>query len=263
MSRRCLPPIKRVALTNRQAAPAHTSASFAVDYGRVDSSGELLGGALRPFTNRIWFIEAPHAAAVEAIRLWRSELETPIRFEPVSGGIDDLLGRLEPWAMPSWKQLVVETSGVWTALFSQGSDIYTFDVIGESLRCRSLMTNHETDVHRHGRIVNYGDTALRLSDGSRGDLAPRFSVRIIAASNQDGWTWDLYGESQPFEELERYRRRVIKDRFDLPTLNRYTQRAFTIGSRGAPRVALIDGCRNDATSCLITSNPNPGTRTRP
>ncbi len=200
-----------------------SSPGSTVDYGRVDSSGEPLGGAFAPFTSRIWFIEAPYESAVEATRLWRNGLETPSRFEPVSGGIDDLLGCLEPWAMPSWKQLVVETSGAWTALFSQGSDIYTFEVIGESLRCRSVRTNHESDVRRHGRVVNYGDTALWLSDGSRDDLAPLFSVRIIQASNQDGWEWDLSGEPQPFEEPERYRRRVIKERFDLPTLNRYCQ----------------------------------------
>jgi Protein of unknown function (DUF664) len=37
-----------------------------VDYGRVE--GELPGGAFAPFTNRIWFIEAPYESAAEATR---------------------------------------------------------------------------------------------------------------------------------------------------------------------------------------------------
>lgn len=127
----------------------------------------------------------------------------------------------EPWAMPSWKQLVVQTAGTWTALFSQGSDIHIFDIVCRALRCRAITTHHSPQIARDGDVMSYGDTTLWLTDGSRDDLAPLRTVRVIQASNQDGWQWFLDGEVQPFEELGYYGKRLIKDRFDLAILNRY------------------------------------------
>ena len=186
-----------------------------------EKPGELFGGEWSPFTSRIWYIEAPYEVAVAAVQEWHSGLPGVTRFERLSGQLETLFGQLEPWAMPSWKELLVATAGRWTALFSQGSDVPTLDVIASRLRCRSLRTSYAPHVARGGRVISYGDTAFTLCDGSRDDLAPSHAVRSIQASNQDRWEWDLYGEPQLFEEPALYTRRIIRERFDLAALNRY------------------------------------------
>ncbi|WP_020574790.1 hypothetical protein [Actinopolymorpha alba] len=193
--------------------------------GGARTSGELFDGALAAFTSTIWFIEAPYDTVVEAIRSWRHEIDrTKAIFEPLRQPLEALLTYLEPWAMPSWKELIIATRGPWTALFSQGSDVGTFEAIAREGGYRSLRTNHNPHVVRDGQVVSYGDTALWLTDGSREDLGPLYVARVVQASNQDEWEWLLDGEPQPFEEPLLYRNRRIKDRFDLAALNRYCDR---------------------------------------
>jgi hypothetical protein len=185
------------------------------------ASGVPFDGAFEPFTSTIWFIEAPYQRAVGAVQEWRNGLPGTARFDYLTGPLETLLGRLEPWAMPSWKELIVATRGGWTALFSQGSDVYTFNVVSWRLKCRSLRTNYAPHVVRGGNVVSYGDTAFWLGDGSRDDLGPLYGLRSVQASNQDGWVWELHGEPQLFEEPALYANRAIKNRFDLAALNRY------------------------------------------
>ncbi|MFB9235645.1 hypothetical protein ACFFWC_08840 [Plantactinospora siamensis] len=184
----------------------------------------LFAGEAEPFTSTIWFIEAPYPRVVDSVRRWRGRLAGAVRFIEVSGRLDALLTELEPWAMPSWKELIVATQGPWTALFSQGSDVPTFDVVSWELSCRSLRTSYLPHVVRDGQVVSYGDTAFWLTDGSRADLGPQHILRVIQATTQDDWCWESSGELQPFEEPELYTRRAVRDRLDLPALNRYCAR---------------------------------------
>jgi hypothetical protein len=184
-------------------------------------TGQLYDGELDAFTSKIWFIEAPYSKTVQAVKDWRRTIQPSVTFEPVNGPLRSLLGGLEPWAANSWKQLIVATASRWTALFSQGADLYAFDVISVALGCRSVRTNYSSHVIRDGRVVRYRDTALWLTDGSRDDLGPLRVLRVIQATNQDRWVWELHGEPQPFEEPDLYGRRRIRDRFNLAALNRY------------------------------------------
>jgi hypothetical protein len=46
--------------------------------------------------------------------------------------------------------------------------------------------------------------------------------RTLAATATDGrWEWDSSGDPFPFEDLDRYEARRIRDRFDRPLLLRY------------------------------------------
>ncbi len=73
-------------------------------------------------------------------------------------------------------------------------------------------------------------------------------VRTIDAGvfDEGGWSFDALGPEQPYEEPERYRRRLIRDRFTREMLPRYLE-ALGITSRGSrlvhgrgsrPRVTL-------------------------
>lgn len=102
---------------------------------------ELFAGSFAPFTDTIWFVDAPFTAVVAAATTWLTDLGGR-RFVSIDGPLPMLFETLEPWAIPSWKQILVPTRSNWRAIFSQGSDITTHDVLGRELRCRSLRTHH-------------------------------------------------------------------------------------------------------------------------
>ncbi|MET3721905.1 hypothetical protein [Arthrobacter sp. UYEF21] len=74
-----------------------------------------------------------------------------------------MLHHLEPWAMPSWKQLVVSTSAVeWTAVFTQGSDIGTAHVVGARLDCLNIRTSHHPHITRDRNVVSSGTVEITV-----------------------------------------------------------------------------------------------------
>jgi hypothetical protein len=175
---------------------------------------QLMGGAHLPFTEPIWYLNESFDRVAAAAQSWLTGLDGQREFSRVSEPLPVLLSRLEPWSMPSWKQLLVATTGPWTALFSQGSDLSTADVVAARLGCRSVRTNFRARIVRDGRTVSHGDCALWLSEPGR-------PGRVIQANFGSRWTWELTGEPQPFEDLAAYRARAIPDRFDLDRLNSY------------------------------------------
>ena len=130
--------------------------------------------------------------------------------EPLS----DMVDRLEPFAVPSWKQLIVGTTGDWTAVFSQGSDIYTAQVIADRLGVASVRTHYSPHIVRGGERISYGDRAFWYSDGGG-------RRRTIQASFQSRWDWDLSGVPLRFEDRDAYDAKRIPDRLTLARLNDY------------------------------------------
>jgi len=179
----------------------------------MTSGEELLDASFAQFTDTIWFVDAPFAAAAAAATAWLTRLGGR-RFFPIDEPLPELLGALEPWAMPSWKQILVATTSNWTAIFSQGSDIGSHDVLGRELGCRSLRTNSSPHIVRAGEVVNFGDTAFWLRDVDK-------SHRSIQASYQSRWEWHLDGPPLPFEDQRAYDAKRIVDRFDVSRMNSY------------------------------------------
>lgn len=181
-------------------------------------SGVPLEGAHEPFTSTIWFVDAPFPEVVEARRRWAARLPNHgnvLRWSDEAGPLDRLLSLLEPYAMPSWKSLVVETSGAWTAVFSQGSDLSYVAHYAVELQTRVVRTNWSPHVVRDGEVRRYGDASMWLFDAGRAE-------RSIQASRQDArWVWIDDGDPLPFEDVARYRARLVRDRFDLGALNDY------------------------------------------
>ncbi|MRG59002.1 hypothetical protein GE115_03840 [Agromyces sp. CFH 90414] len=177
------------------------------------ASEELLAGSCAPFTDTIWYLDAPFDDVAAAAEAWLTELGGR-SFTSLDGPLPTLLHALEPFAIPSWKQLLVPTRSNWTALFSQGSDLGTHMVIGRRLGCRSLRTNVSPHIVRDGSVVAFGDRAFWLSE-------PDGSSRNIQASFQSRWQWHVSGSPLPFEDLNAYAAKRIPDRFDLSRLNSY------------------------------------------
>lgn len=166
------------------------------------------------FMDRIWFVQAPFVQVAAETTKWLNELGDT-SFTALREPLPSMLHRLEPRMIPSWKQVVVSTSADnWTAILSQGSDIGTANVVGARLECLHFRTAHHAHITRDQKIVQYGGTSLWMHLGAR-------HIRSIQASYQSRWQFDIFGDPQPFENLNNYTARKIRDRFTLEILNDY------------------------------------------
>ena len=205
--------------------------------------GELLAGARDPFTETIYFVRVPHAELARRFPEWSADWASRYALRNRRGSLLSLLDLLEPVAIPSWKWLMVEAGPEWTAIFSQGSDLSFVQGFAGRLRTQVLRTSYAPHVKVGRQVQRFGGTAFWLLDGSRDDLLLHY-LRVVQASRGDsGWSWELSGEPQSFEEPERYGERLIARRFDLDMLNRYC-RALGI-ARGdpafyGPRATLVE-----------------------
>lgn len=204
------------------------------------SGDELFGGARAAFCERIWFVRADLDLVARTVGGWHADISKGAGAStqtPLTASLESLLPRLEPWAMPSWRQLLVATDSEWTAVFSQGSDIYTASQVGKRLGRPSIRTSFSPHVVRDGSIVSHGDCAFWWYEDGR-------EARTVQVSHQSRWEWHAYGEPLLFEDLERYCARKIVDRFDLPQLNSY---CAALGIRRwdpdfyLPRAVLVEG----------------------
>lgn len=177
---------------------------------------------LAPFSCAASFIDADYDLVVSEVIRWREERGRPFRSESLFGPVQDLVRALEPWAVPWWKELLVETwDGRWVALLSQSQDMPTFSYLAHRLQRRVVRTQYFPHVVRNGEVVGYGDVTFELIDGARTDIGPQRMVRVVEASYQDRWEWYADGEPQPFEDPTLYRKRRIRDRLTVDTLNTY------------------------------------------
>ena len=222
-----LPRLRRLGreLDDGEAKDAVLALVPVADEARPEPHGLLLGGRLDAFTESIWFVEAPLDDVVSATEAWSEEMDLGRTGRACDGPLDSLLALLEPWAVPSWTWLWVETDSAWTALFSQGSDVYDSTVLSRRLGRRALATNHSPAVARGGRVVRHGNTCLRYRDPAQSCGAGLHDdTRVLQATQQSRWEWHAYGPTQSFEEPQRYEARVIRRRFDLAALNEYCAR---------------------------------------
>lgn len=68
----------------------------------------------------------------------------------------------------------------------------------------------------------YGSVQLRLH-GPDGE-PPDYAIRVIYAMNDGGpWEFGQFGEPLPFEDVERYQARRVRDRFTMEMLRDYLQ----------------------------------------
>lgn len=178
------------------------------------SRGELFDGRFAAFTRTIYYVNASLEDVVTAGTEWLSGLGDRRFTKLEQPSLTDTFAALEPWAAPSWKQVWVATDSEWTAIFSQGDDIYTHTVVAKKLGCRSLRTNYAPRVVRDKRTISHGDRAFWFGyeDGT---------TRTVQASFQSRWEWHARGNPLPFEDAESYSAKRIPDRSTLELLNSY------------------------------------------
>lgn len=187
----------------------------------------LLDNHLAPLTFQWGFLDAPLDAVVASYVRWQRLLLRRAKISPASLPLERALRQLEPLDMGSERVLWIGTDSRWTAYFDNGAKGGNPDtvvgVLAERLKCRGLtcraIPNTLTAKDR-GKPGTWGGVKLTLFAPHATDFLN--IERSIAVSNDvDGWTFQLSGRVQPFEETEKYDAPRKADRFTTEMLERY------------------------------------------
>ena len=177
----------------------------------------VFGGELWPLGNGVAFVELPLR---EAVATYSDGWESPPNFTDLGGGpILELMATLLPLQMPYKRQLLVGTTSGWTAIFDNsryGGDPFSSTRIADSHRVRAVLATHAPATQ-----TRLPATQFHLF-GPTGE-PPLMYVRTIDVGVFDSGRWQFLasGTAQPFEDLEAYGRRRVRDRFTREMLLDY------------------------------------------
>lgn len=179
---------------------------------------KLLGDRYAPITFAAGFLETDFATVVAADEVWRARLGGHI-MRPLRGAFEDLLDKLLPLTGPLSRYVWVRTIGRWTAYFDNsvdGSDPFgPISYLAQQIKCRGVMIQcrPQTTKAEGGISVSiFGPEKMEFLN----------YLRIVSAINDGGrWRWDISGAVQPFEEVQHYEARRIRDRLTPEMLDRY------------------------------------------
>jgi hypothetical protein len=184
----------------------------------------LLDERFAPITSSIGFLRASLAQTAAVFEEWRRQLyPAGVRVENVSGQLADLFPLLEPLTTRVRpRELLVEVAGGWTAYFDcrfHGTDPQGFAAVLSS-RTGAPGVTVTAVPDRWAQNGPLGAVQFEWHDPASvpGDMRDR----SISISNEGPrWRFDVHGPVQPFEEVERYGARRLRDRFTTDMLERY------------------------------------------
>jgi hypothetical protein len=138
----------------------------------------------------------------------------PVRCHEAQGPLPSRLESLLPLTCPNTKILLAR-HGEWTAYipngWPQGGDIGTdAGYLGSTLNIRVVTVTLVKDVP-DGQP---GSTQFVVQDGGK-------TRRAVVAHKESRWEFEEYGEPFPFEHLEKYGERRIKDRLSFEMVGEY------------------------------------------
>jgi hypothetical protein len=190
--------------------------------------GLLLDDRWAPITSEIGFLETGAEHAARAFSAWRAGLLAArgiaVQARPVLGTLEQGLSALLPLTSPeTQRELFIPTRSVWTAYVENGwggTDASSpMSYMARTLGCRGLRVVAVPHTYRKGR-GRYGAVMLEVYGPHRTSWLNH--LRAVSASNDGGhWVFDQFGEPFPFERLERYQERRVRDRFTFEMLKEY------------------------------------------
>lgn len=175
----------------------------------------MLGGESSPIGWSVHFLEAQFGTVLDGVVRLREGSTIEVRAASPYPGV---LARLAPFEAP-WTRELVLPCGTWTAYLNNGINGGDPTAIGQAV-ARQLGVRHVMAQHTLRYGPGHQATQLWIS-GPEG-TPPLMEVREISATATDGrWEWHTSGTALPFEEVDRYSARKIRDRFDRPMLLSY------------------------------------------
>lgn len=174
-----------------------------------------------PVTSDFGLIQAPLERLLAESEGWHQSIGTTYLRTEVTSSLDDALTSLLPLAESKMRRLFVATKSDWIACFQngiQGSDPFpAMSYLARQMRVLAMRVcctpEHET----------YPATAWEVyAPEALGGDTPLGYRRSIAAMDDGGrWIFEESGLRYPFEQVERYSVRRIRDRFTGEMLRDY------------------------------------------
>lgn len=190
--------------------------------------GLLLDDRWAPVTSELGFLETDAEHAARAFAAWQGGLLVPrgiaVEARPVSGSLEQSLSALLPLTTPEVRRhLFIPTRSPWTAYVENtrgGTDASSaMGYMARTLGCRGLRVVAVPHTYRNGK-GRYGAVMFDVYGPHRTEWLNH--VRALGASNDGGhWVFDQFGEPFPFEKVEQYQARRVRDRFTFEMLKEY------------------------------------------
>lgn len=189
----------------------------------------LFESKFAPLTNHVGFIEADIDNILLGFKDWFHWLNQTcsdiVEYEihDFSGSLEDCLkqiGTLLPYDVN--KRLLMQTKGKWIAYvdnYSFGSEINNFKVVAKRINERYIgIRAWEQNFGKQPNANGWGGGDFIYSNPATGQYR---SVGLRYELTK--WEFDQYGDPLPFEELEVYKAKPIKNRLTPEMVDRYAK----------------------------------------
>ncbi|MFL5352031.1 hypothetical protein [Archangium sp.] len=191
--------------------------------------GLLLEDRWAPVTSEMGFLETDAEHAARAYAAWQAGLVVndgvAVEVRPVTAGsLEQALSALLPLTnSETQRHLFIPTRSPWTAFVENGwRGTYAsgpMRYMARTLGCRGLRVVAVPHTLREDK-GRYGAVMLEVYGPHETHWLNY--VRALGASNDGGrWVFDQSGEPFPFERLEQYQARRVRDRFTFDMLREY------------------------------------------
>ncbi len=194
-----------------------------------EMKGLLLDDRWAPVTSTMGFLELGAEQAARAFATWERGLMTPrgitVEVLPVSGTLEQVLSSLLPLTSgETQRHLFIPTRSAWTAYVANGwtgTDAASpMSAMARRLSIRGLRVVAVPHTLR-GNQGRYGAVMLEVYGPAQPGRSLNY-VRTIYAANDGGrWVFGHSGEPFPFEQVEQYQARRVRDRFTFDMLKDY------------------------------------------
>jgi hypothetical protein len=199
----------------------------------IETTDLLFSDKLAPITTSLGFIKADIQAVVDDFQTWIHEINSRldhqlmIRESEINGDLETVLRCLLPLQRSnSDKFIFIPTTSDWTAILDngyQGTQSSTLGYLAESLNCLAvwiLARPHTMKTISFYRFGRQGALIFELYGTKQTDWLNL--IRQVRLENIRGkWEFSEFGEPLPFEHLEEYQTKKVKDKFTFKTFYHY------------------------------------------
>ena len=174
-----------------------------------------------PFTDCIGFIQCDVTLAAEKLMEWvtgwKNESFSSITCKSYSNQFSEVLELMQPFDCPE-KICLFECADGWTGYIENRDRTETgrITIIARFISDtkESIAVQAWPKSNGNKTVNGWGGGGMQYSQGAN-------LIRNIFLSDQDKWELDFYGEPLPFEEIETYKERFVKNKFTPQMLQRY------------------------------------------
>jgi hypothetical protein len=194
---------------------------------KQEMKGLLLEDRWAPVTSTMGFLELEAEQAAQAFATWQRGLPTSHGFTvevlPVPGTLEQVLSSLLPLSGGErLRHLFIPTRSAWTAYVSnqwtRTDAASPMASMARRLSIRCLRVVAVPHTQRKNQGVRYGAMMLDVFGPKQPGKLNNY-VRAVEVANDGGrWVFVQSGEPFPFEQVEKYQEKRVRDRFTFEML---------------------------------------------